>query len=187
MERTVERMPRFSVRLLAELADQLRAGFQVWAMSYGNEVEAAYDKLPDELPDLKGFDDRLQDIAEPLLVLAALADNERPGGPAVLPRFLKGLHAAAGRRELSGREKELLAFLEIVQPQLGGEEEVFIASGALVGQCQEREELSRIETGRALATFLKHFDLSAKSNGRVRGYVIRREWTTMWEARYSRE
>ena len=34
--------------------------------------------LPDELPQLREFDDRFQDLAEPLLVIASLADEERP-------------------------------------------------------------------------------------------------------------
>ncbi len=187
MERTPERMPRFSVRLLDELAEQLRAGFQAWADHHGHEAEVAYDQLPDELPELKSFDDRFQDIAEPLIVLATLADSQRLDGPAVLPRLLKGLHAAAGRREPSGRERELLVFLEILQPLLADEEEIFLPSSTLVDLCQEREELSRIETGRALAGFLKHFDLFTKSNGKVRGYAIRRDWVTNWGTRYAWE
>lgn len=187
MERTAERMPRFSVRLLAELAEQLRSGFQFWAESHGHEVEAAYDQLPNELPDLKGFDDRLQDIAEPLMVLATLADRERPGGPPVLPRLLTGMHAAAGRREPSGREQQLLAVLESVEPRLAGAEEIFVASSTLLKMCQDREELSGIETCRALAAFLKHFDLFPRSTGKGRGYDIRREWVTTWAGRYSRE
>ena len=39
---------------------------------------AAYDDLPDQHPDLERFDDRFQDIAEPLIILATMADAERP-------------------------------------------------------------------------------------------------------------
>jgi hypothetical protein len=186
MERTPNRMPRFSIRLLDELADQLRAGFEGWAVAHGDEAEAAYDALPDELHSLKGFDDRFQDIAEPLIVLAALADEERPEGPAVLPRLLAGLSVAAGRREPSGRERQLLAFLEIVEPILNGAEEVFVGSSVLVERCQEREELSRIETTRALAGFLKHFDLFPGFNGKKteRGYTVRLAWLTEWRQKY---
>ena len=187
MERTPERMPRFSPRLLEELAEQLRIGFQAWAEHHGDEVETAYDQLPDELPDLTGFDDRLQDIAEPLIVLAALADRQRLDGPAVLPRLLKGLHAAAGRREPSGRERELLSFLGIIELLLDGADEIFVASSTLVELCRDGEDLSRIETGRALAGFLKHFDLFPTSNGKARGYAIRRDWVTNWQTRYGRE
>jgi hypothetical protein len=188
MERTAERMPRFSARILDELAGQLRAGFQSWADQYAEYVEAAYDSLPDEVDTLKDFDDRFQDIAEPLIVLAALADSERPDGPAILPRLMNGLQAAAGRREPSGRERELLAFLDMVDPLLNGEDEVFLPSSTILDLCKDREELSGLETGRALAGFLKHFDVFPKSHsGKTRGYAIRREWLSIWGARYGRQ
>jgi hypothetical protein len=165
----------------------LRAGFQAWADHQNDTIEGAYDSLPDEVDTLKGFDDRFQDIAEPLIILAALADGERPDGPAILPRLLDGLNAAAGRREPSGRERELLAFLETVEPLLNGEDEVFLSSSTILDLCKDREELSRIETGRALAGFLKHFDLFPKSHsGKTRGYAIRRDWFSIWEGRYGR-
>ncbi len=187
MERTPDRMPRFSARLLDDLAGQIRAGFQAWAEQHRDKVESAYDELPDALDTLKGFDDRFQDIAEPLIVLAAFSDSERQEGPAILPRLLEGLNAAAGRREPSGRERELLAFLETVEPLLSGEAETFLSTSTVLNLCEEQEELSRIETGRALAGFLKHFDLFPKSqNGKTRGYSITRNWITTWRARYGR-
>ena len=187
MERTPDRMPRFSARVLDDLTGQLRAGFQAWAECHREKVEMTYDALPDEVDTLKGFDDRFQDISEPLMVLAALADNERPEGPAVLPRLLEGLTTAAGRREPSGRERELLAFIEVDEPLLNGGTETFLSSATVLDLCKEREELSRLETGRALAGFLKHFDLYPKSHsGKARGYVISREWLITWSARYGR-
>jgi hypothetical protein len=180
-------MPRFSVRTMDEFFLQIRNGFERWSEQHGTQVEAAYENLPDQVPQLEDFDDRFQDIAEPLMVIAAIADAERPDGPAVLPRLLEGLKVSAGRREPSGRERELAAFLEILEPLINGADEVFIASSVLVEQCQEREDLSRIETGRALAGFLKHFDLYPKSqSGKTRGYTVSREWMTRWGARYGR-
>jgi hypothetical protein len=55
------------------------------------------------------------------------------------------------------------------------------------GPVQGAEELSRIETTRALAGFLKHFDLFPKAqSGKTRGYAIRRDWLSIWGARYGR-
>lgn len=187
MERSAHRMPRLNVRKLEELFTQLRAGMQGWAEHYGEQLAEVYDDLPDQLACLDGFDDRFQDIAEPLVVLATLADAERPEGPAILPRLLEGLKAAAGRREPSGRERELLASLDTMDPLLNGEEEVFLSSSTIVDLCKEREELSRIETGRALAGFLKHFDLFPKAqSGKTRGYTVSRDWVTTWGERYGR-
>src|SRR5262249_9700412 len=110
MERSADRMPRFNVRKLEELFVELRAGLKAWVEAHSQQIVDTYKELPDQLDCLIGFDDRFQDISEPLIVLATLADVERPEGPNVLPRLLEGLKAAAGRREPSVREKQLLAF-----------------------------------------------------------------------------
>jgi len=185
MERTSDRMRRFSDRVLDELFIQLRHGFGQWANQNCWQVGAMYEDLPDEVTQLQDFDDRFQDIAEPLLVIAAIADAERPEGRQVLPRLLEGLKATAGRRQPSGRERELLALLDVLDPLMNGAEEGFVASSLLLEKCQEREELSYIETGRALAGLLKHFDLYPKSqSGKTRGYDVSREWISTWRSRY---
>src|SRR5262249_700232 len=94
MERSAQRMPRLNLRKMEELFIQLRAGLQGWADHYGAQIAETYEDLPDQLDSLEGFDDRFQDISEPLIVLATLADAERPEGPAILLRLLSGLKAA---------------------------------------------------------------------------------------------
>ena len=186
MQRTPDRMPRFNGRLLADSFQRIREGLEAWADSHAADLVLAYEQLPDELPELAGFDDRLQDIAEPLVILASQADAERTEGPKVLLRLLAGLHAAAGRREPSNRERQLLAILDIFKDYLNDSEAAFIASSELVERCQDREELSRIETGRALAGLLKHFDLKPGFNTEktARGYTITAEWVSEWSGRY---
>ena len=88
MERSAQRMPRLNLRKMGDVFEQLRLGFQSWADTRGLQILETYDSLPDELDCLNGFDDRFQDIAEPMIVLALLADAERPEGPAILPRLL---------------------------------------------------------------------------------------------------
>jgi hypothetical protein len=185
MERTPKRMPRLNARRLEEQAQRLRLGLLTWGDRYDADITEAYDGLPDEVAALADFDDRFQDIAEPLIVLASLADAERPDGSPILPRLLDGLRAAAGRREPSGRERDLLAFLDLVELRLGLTAEVFLRSTDLVDACHEREELSKIETTRALAGFLRHFDLTPKNrSGKERGYLVTREWVDTWRGRY---
>ena len=178
------RMPRLNLRKVDDLFSQLRVGLQSWADAHGEQIAATYDDLPDQLDCLTLFDDRFQDIAEPLIVLATLADVERPEGPLIFPRLMAGLNAAAGRREPSGREKQLLAFLDIATTKLGKEAEVFVRSADLVANCAEIEDLAFIETGRKLAGLLKLFDLSPKSNGTERGYTLSRQWVEEWQSRY---
>jgi hypothetical protein len=184
MERCVSRMPRLNLRRMEELFSHLRKGLQVWADAHEEQIVQTYDGLPDSLDCLERFDDRFQDIAEPLIVLATLADAERPEGPKVLPRLLEGLQAAVGRREPSGREKQLLAFLDIATSRLGNEAEVFVPSADLVTDCERIEDLAFIESARKLASFLKHFDLAPKSNGTERGYHLTRQWVEEWQSRY---
>jgi putative DNA primase/helicase len=184
MERSEIRMPRLNRRKMDKRFGQLRDGLQQWADDHKKVIQEAYDKLPDELDALQSFDDRFQDISEPLIVLATLADAERPEGPSVLARLLDGLNAAAGRREPSGREKQLLEFLVIAFEKLGGDDNRFIRSAELVEACAKIEDLSYIETPKKLASLLKHFDLIPKSNGSERGYDLTREWAEKWESRY---
>lgn len=188
MERSPKRMPRLNLRVMDELFAQLRNGLHQWTTDHEPLIVQTYDALPDQLECLQDYDDRFQDVSEPLIVLATLADGQRPEGPKVLPRLLEGLKVAAGRREPSGRERELIAFLEVVEPLLNSEAHTFIPSATLVGLCAEREDLSRMETGRALAGFLRHFDLYPKpQSGKTRGYQITREWVDTWKDRYPKK
>ncbi len=186
MQRTRQRMPRLNERRLEGTARPIREKLAAWAAAHEEEVEQAYENLPDETPDLAQFDDRFQDISEPLMVLASLADAERAHEKQILPKLIAGLTGAAGRREVSARERQLLAFLEIAEARLIMATEVFIPSADLLDACEEREELSRIETTSALAGFLRHFDLSpsADTTKTKRGYWIRREWVDEWKAIY---
>ena len=188
MERSSQRTPRLNLRKMDELFVQLREGLQSWADAHEAQMQDMYDDLPDELACLEGYDDRFQDIAEPLIVIATLADAERPEGTAILPRLLDGFKAAAGRREPSGREKQLTAFLEIAATKLGIEEEKFVRSAELLADCAEIEDLAFIETGRKLAGMLKHFDLCPAFNHAKteRGYWVTKSWVETWRGRYAK-
>ena len=184
MERSAQRMPRLNLRKMSDLFTRLREGLQQWVDEHAEVIVQAYDALPDQLDCLESFDDRFQDISEPLIVIATLADAERPEGPQLLPRLLEGLKSASGRREPSGREKQLIEFLGIAAEKLGGAEEKFIPSVELVAACSKIEDLAFIETPKKLSGLLKHFDLIPKSNGSERGYNLTREWVETWTNRY---
>jgi uncharacterized protein DUF3631 len=188
MERSAHRTPRLNVRKLDKLFAQLCAGLRGWADQQGEQIAELYNDLPDQVACLNGFDDRLQDIAEPLIVLATLADAERPEGPAILPRLLSGLQSAAGRREPSGREKQLHAFLDIATIKIGAGDEIFVRTSELLADCAVIEDLSWIETGRKLAGLLKHFDLCPTFNHAKteRGYWITKLWVETWRGRYAK-
>lgn len=184
MKKTPARLPRLNLRKLEGTAQRLRDGMAAWGLAHGEDVTAAYEDLPDALSSLTQFGDRFQDIAEPLITLASVADSERPNSPAVLPRLLEGLKAASARREPSSREKELKAFLTLVHERMKGHDEVFLSTAELLESFRDRDGLERLETGRALAGFLKHFDLYRVNSGTARGYQIRKDWVEEWEGRY---
>ncbi|MEO7862849.1 MAG: hypothetical protein ABIU05_20915 [Nitrospirales bacterium] len=183
LQRSPQRMPRLIERQMEETFTQIREGLQTWAEAHRAELESAYLKLQ-SVAELADFDDRFQDIAEPLTVLASLADKEREGGALVLPRLYAGLQFAAGRRKASGREQSLVAFLETAERLLGDSELVFIHTEDLLRECQKHPDLEYLEHGRGLSGLLKNFDLKPDSNGNKRGYKIRKKWLTDWQSRY---
>ena len=82
------------------------------------------------------------------------------------------------------RERDLLVLLDVVESRLSGAKEIFVPSQELLTLCREREELSGLETTKALAGFLKHFDLQPKPDGKIRGYALSQDWIASWRKRY---
>lgn len=186
MRRTKKRMPRLSVRRLREICKRIQAEIGAWAIQHKDEVRNAYESLPDEIPALRDFDDRFQDIAEPLVVIGAIADAEMEKQPSVLARLKDALEEAFGQREPSGREAAFIEFLELANGLLGDAEKVFIPSKELLAACQGVEGISFIETPRGLSNFLSRFDLKPRQNaaGTVRGYELTRGWIASWISVY---
>ncbi len=141
MQRAVGRKERLNERLLEETFDRIRDDFEAWAETHANVIEGTYANLPASLSELADLDSRFQDISEPLVVLASLADEERPAGKLILPRLYAGLHFAAGRRQVHGREQSLIAFLEIAKDLLGHRERLFISSEDLFDKCKQHPDL----------------------------------------------
>ena len=186
MKRAAKRMPRLNVRRLEVFANELCSQVNTWVQTHTQDIQDLYDELPDEVPALREFDDRYQDIAEPLIVLATLADAERSEGTQLMPKLFEGLQEAAGQRLPSGKEQNFMALLDLMKTRLQNEEQIFIPTSELVKLCAQREELSWIDTPRRLAGLLKIFDLSPGHNTAktVRGYTITRTWFDDWWSRY---
>ena len=184
LKRSPTRPPRFRADRMASALENIREDLTLWMERHGESVTKAYQALPDSSPVLEGFDDRFQDIAEPLLVLATLADEERPNGPKILDGLHKGLRAAAISREPSGREEAIHDFLDLADSIINGHDVKFIPTEELLGECGQCPELSWIQNGGGLAGLLKKFDLRSTSNGKRRGYRIRRSWVDEWRSHY---
>ena len=186
MKRTTTKMPRLNLAKVEAGGSCTREHLCQWWATHGKSVGQMYNDLPDETPQLKGLDDRLQDISEPLLTLALYADAETGEGSPVTTKFLEALKTIRGRREPSSIEDGLTVFLSIALEQLNGMDSVFIPSKEIVELCVDTDELSWIESTRRLKGFLKKFDLFPKNkSGKKRGYDITREWVEEWENRYA--
>lgn len=189
MKRASARTPRLNIRRLAGDGKRIREVLANFAERYGDAAAKMYDDLPDEVEALKNFDDRLQDISEPLLVLSSVADSTRGKGEDIAGRLLFALKLAAGYREDGEREGAIRAFLGIVEEVLEGKEEAFVGSQALVDLCGQHEGLSYIETPRQLAALLKNIGLKPGPDvtGKVRGYRLPTKWFEEWSNRYPPE
>jgi hypothetical protein len=185
MKRTPRRMPRLNLRRLGDLGEEVRTKLTLWFEERAESLQTLYEQLPNETSHLKGYDDRFQDICEPLTILAILADEER-GSTVILPKLLQGLCRCSNRREPSGRERDFCGFLDIVSPLLGSKSEIFIESERLLNLVQNHEGIHRIESTKGLASFLGHFDLAPRKSpeGGKRGYMITRDWVAEWDTRY---
>ena len=186
MKRAKQRKPRLTGRIVHDDATRIRNDIDKWLKKNEGELQKMYRALPDETKQLRGLDDRLQDISEPLLILSLSADTERDQRPEITNRLIKALMAVSGRREPSVREEQLLVIIEEFRVRMKEDDELFMATQTLLDLCSQRDELARIDTGRKLAFFLKAFDLFPGKNkeGVLRGYTVTRAWLDEWSDRY---
>jgi hypothetical protein len=177
MSRTPTRMPRLNMRLMEAIFDDLRANLTAWFNDNNINIQKAYQELPDVVPQLSSYDDRFQDISEPLYVLATVADAER-GHKAILPRLFEGLAVVSERRMRSERERAVVALLQYVDCEMKQSEQMFIQTQTLLDHCRQVFDLAWITSGAALADFLSNFELSPARNstGDRRGYTFTRDW-----------
>ena len=187
MQRAAKRPPRLRDRRIEREARPIRERLEQWACEKAPALREAYDTLlenTDSLALLEGYGDRFQDLAEPLVLLGTIADQERHEGTRILSQLQAGLEAAWGRRAPLDREYRIKTFLELAKTKLGKADRVFVGSQDLLWIFETIPALAGVTTCEALAKLLKPFDLSPRSNGEARGYDITSVWVEEWSARY---
>lgn len=191
MARSPKRPPRLNTRHLAGEFNDIRQSLDQWIAQHAVAIEEVYDQLPDEVEELKDYDDRFQDISEPLWVLAIIADAEHvkenpniPSTKTIHFRLLLALKELAKNRTPSGKEEAFRAFHTLAGNLLNGQNQVFVSTKDLVKECVKIEELDWINHPRKLASFLRPFDLYPVSNGNCRGYTLTNTWVQDWGNRY---
>jgi hypothetical protein len=187
MLRSTVRMPRLNLRKLEPTLAGIRLMLQQYVDRHKETIVERYESLPDMVSDLEAFDERFQDLCEPLVVLGEIADAEQPTG--LRHRLIEAFEVAIDRREPVGREAWFLSFLDLVEDRIGQADSCFVETQILLELFDSVEDLASIETGHTLAAQLKHFDLSPRQNpaGSKRGYLISREWVGAWRSRYPRQ
>ncbi len=174
MKKAPTRLPRLSLRSFDETASRIREQLTTWFGAHHERVNRIYSALPNELRALRRYDDRYQDISEPLIVLAALADAEYGGVQSIMPILLEGLHLAASQRGPTSGERLGVALQDILLSLLGEQGELFVPTKDLLRRVQAGG-LPWIDSARDLANALAPFGLRSRSNGELHGYHITRE------------
>ncbi len=188
MQAAAVRPERFRSRNVEQEARVIRDRLEQWATDQEGALQAVYDEMVKHrtsIPELTSYDDRLQDLAEPLVVLASVADAERHEGTPIKPRLLEGIKVAAAHRSPTGKGQDIATFVQLARRLLGNQDTVFVSTGELLAQCQDFMGLADLRNPQSLAIFLKPFGLTPRSNGEFRGYEIRRQWVDQLSTRYS--
>jgi hypothetical protein len=181
-----EHVERFNVRRQGGALADLRRQLSIWADARRSDISAVYDEL-DNVAGLERLDDRFRDISEPLAAIAIIADVELANGSRrVWPDLCALFRVMAGRRDDAETNAAIAAMVELCAEILGDQVEIFEPSADLFRKASETEGLSWIKSMKALASFLNKFDMIArqKSGGKVRGYLITREWLEDTKSRY---
>lgn len=174
MQKSPVRPERISMRWYEDKARGLRADLMKWFDDNRDSIATAYSNLPTELKFLSRYDDRFQDISEPLILIAAVADAEYGSGPRILNALLEAFQIASGQRQPTTGAR-LAAVLEpIFRAELGNRDEVFIPSTRLQEKAQVAG-LNWIDSAQDLSAALSQFGLSSRSNGTIRGYDVSKE------------
>ena len=119
------------------------------------------------------YDARFQDIAEPLVTLARMADAEC-GGSRITDALQRGLPHLVGERKPEG-DQLTRALCDLEEAALSNQEAVFIPSQRLLEIVQDAG-FWWVESPKALAEMLKKVGLYSRSTGEVHGYDLTVAW-----------
>lgn len=185
-----EKVERFNLRKQAGELAAFREELTLWAEAKRKDIEALYDSL-EEVPEFDRLDDRFKDISEPLISIASYADAEAANGEGrILPDLVRLLLDMAGKRGESEKREAIGAFVGLAEEILDSSKGDFVPTGELLKKTAEIDELSWLESTRALGKFLARFDLTTTkrlgADGKqARGFVLTREWVEEAKNRYA--
>jgi Protein of unknown function (DUF3631) len=173
-----EAVERFNLRKLSKEFGDIVFQLKVWAEARRAEIEAVYDGI--QIGE-KFEDDRLVDIIEPLLSIAAYTDAESANGDEskrIFNQLIGAVKEVGGLRDESQDNEAVVCIIETIGNALGSQSEIFIYSADLTKSLQEKPPTEWIKTTRALSTQLSKLGLFPRpdSDRKKRGYRITRQW-----------
>ncbi|MGA2466329.1 MAG: hypothetical protein ABSH06_18505 [Thermodesulfobacteriota bacterium] len=171
-----QKKDRFILQHAEDELQRIREDCYLWSLRRFEDVKKIYD-ISDGFKEIDGIDDRQRDIFEPLLSIASIMDEEAgTEGDSTYTSLCELAKEMAGVREARESNHDVIAAISILKDFLGDEDKRFVASKAMLERFKEEDELMTIDTGRALARFMKNFELYPhKDSGRVRGYTLRKK------------
>lgn len=181
-----ERIERFNLRRVVPEAAQLRDDLYVWALCHAPDVAEVYDSLDGK--ELEFLDDRAQDLWEPLLTLAAVADAEAkdPAGRTVAALVELAREVGGVREAVEGEEDHvrlIQALADVVQ-RLGE----WVRPTDLL-EALRSQGIAGLGSTKTLADALRPLGLHSRShrfadNSRGRAYHLAHEQLADLQARY---
>lgn len=187
-----EIVKRFNLRAVNSAIEKLKEDCFLWALRYVGDVVEVYGQ-DEEFPGDELLDDRLKDILEPLLSLASVVDAQ--AGDNTMPTVHSLL--AVAKDMVGGREAaEILnsaipAAISIMKGMVNGIDERFIPAEELFSKFLLDDDLSYLQSKRAMAFFLSKLEIHRDKPRRigdkagVRGYLLKSEQLEDLERRYS--
>ncbi|MBM4322974.1 MAG: DUF3854 domain-containing protein [Deltaproteobacteria bacterium] len=187
-KKRTEKVKRFNLRALDSFIEKIKEDCFVWALRYAGDVSEVYR----EGLDWKGtenLDDRMRDILEPLLSIAAVVDTQAGGGELAKTLISVSKDIGRGREDQEALNGSVPAVVSVMKSLVDGADEKFVSADELFGKFKEDEDLGWIESKRGLAFFLAKLELPRirKGSGKetVRGYKVQRAWIDDLEQRYA--
>jgi hypothetical protein len=184
-----EKVKRFNVRLQENELALLRDDLFIFGLRHGPEVIELYDGLCGKIPELEGFDDRQKDILEPLACIDLIIDELAGDEQRTTFNGLVEISKTMSRKRLDQEKLDgnIASMLEIIETELGEQEQVFIPVAKLFEKANTTDGLSfknKNHLGRYMAKLDIYSDQNWVEGGNTRGYLVTKAWLQDKKDRY---
>jgi hypothetical protein len=186
-KRPSEKLPRFNVRTLGPLLQDLRDRLHLFALAVSPDVRALYDEA-EQLVIPTTLDDRARDISEPLFAIAAAIDAEAGKAIVTHPLTLAIKALMLDRKDDVGDEATLVRAIEALRAALQGKgADVIILTSAAAVEVFQNSDLEWVKESKHATALLRKLGFVSgphrqRGEAPARGYRIARSAVDdLWE------